>query len=167
MICDILYLSGIYDKEDIFMWKNSRSIWLSKICTILFMALLVACLVSAPWLVARLIHMSGPAQRAGNALFLVTMYVGSVPAATLLAFLYALLHQIGSGRVFIKENVAYLRYISWCCFAGAMLSIASAFYYVPWFAPGIAAAFMGLIIRVVKNVVAEAVALQDESDLTI
>jgi len=131
------------------------------------MVLLVACLVSAPWLVTRLISMSAPAQKAGSTLFLVTLYAGGVPAATLLAFLYALLHQIGSGRVFIKENVAYLRYISWCCFAGALLSIASAFYYIPWFAPGIAAAFMGLIIRVVKNVVAEAVALQDESDLTI
>jgi len=111
--------------------------------------------------------MSLPAQKAGNTLFLATIYVGSIPAATLLAFLYALLHQIGSGRVFINENVSYLRYISWCCFAGAALCIISGFYYVPWFAPGIAAAFVGLIIRVVKNVVAEAVALQDESDLTI
>jgi len=149
------------------MWENSRSIWLSKICTILFMVLLVACMVSAPWLVARLIDISVPAQKAGNTLFLITIYIGSAPAAALLTFLYALLHQIGSGRVFISENVAYLRYISWCCYVGALLCITSAFYYVPWFAPGIAAAFMGLIIRVVKNVVAEAVALQDESDLTI
>jgi len=131
------------------------------------MVLLVACLVFAPWLVTRLIHISVPARNAGDALFLITIYVGSIPAAALLALLYALLRQIGSGRVFINKNVGYLRHISWCCFAGAVLSIASAFYYVPWFAPGIAAAFMGLIIRVVKNVVAEAVALQDESDLTI
>jgi len=149
------------------MWNDSRSIKLSKICTILFMVLLVACLVTAPWLVARLFVMSQPAQKAGNVLFLATIYIGSVPAAALLAFLYALLHKIGTGRVFISANVAYLRYISWCCFAGAAICIASASYYVPWAALGIAAAFMGLIIRVVKNVVAEAVALQDESDLTI
>ena len=149
------------------MWKNSKSIRLSKICTILFMVLLLACLVSAPWLVYRLIFMSLPAQNAGLTLFLITIYVGGIPAAALLAWLYALLHQIGSGHVFIKENVAYLRYISWCCFAGAVLCFASAFYYIPWVALGIAAAFMGLILRVVKNVIAEAVALQDESDLTI
>ena len=149
------------------MWTDSRSIRLSKICTIIFMVLLVACLVSAPWLVTRLISMSAPAQNAGRTLFLVTLYVGSVPAAALLAFLYALLHHISSGRVFINANVAYLRYISWCCFAGALICIASGFYYIPWLALSIAAAFMGLIIRVVKNVVAEAVALQDESDLTI
>ena len=140
---------------------------LSKVCTILFMVLLSACLVSAPWLVTRLIFMSQPAQNAGQTLFLITIYVGGVPASALLAFLYALLHQIGSGRVFINENVAYLRYISWCCFAGAIVCFASSFYYIPWVALGIAAAFMGLIIRVVKNVIAEAVALQDDSDLTI
>jgi len=111
--------------------------------------------------------MSVPAQNAGRTLFLVTLYVGSVPAAALLSFLYALLHQISSSRVFISANVNYLRYISWCCFAGAIICLASGFYYIPWFVPGIAATFIGLIIRVVKNVIAEAVALQDESDLTI
>ena len=149
------------------MWTNSRSLNLSKIFTIIFMAMLVACMIGAPWLVTRLLSMSQPAQNAGSTLFLLSIYTGSVPAATLLALLYALLHQIGSGHVFISENVTYLRYISWCCFAGAAICVASSFYYIPWFAPGIAAAFVGLIIRVVKNVVAEAVLLQDESDLTI
>jgi len=131
------------------------------------MILLAACMVGAPWMITRLLSMSEPAQNAGNTLFLLSIYIGSVPAATLLALLYALLHQIGSGHVFISENVAYLRYISWCCFAGAAICVVSGFYYIPWFALGIAAAFVGLIIRVVKNVVAEAVTLQDESDLTI
>jgi len=149
------------------MWNDSRSIKLSKIFTIIFMVLLVACLVSAPWLVTKLISMSAPAQNAGRTLFLVTLYVGSVPAAALLVFLYALLNHISSGRVFINANVNNLRYISWCCFAGAIICLASGFYYIPWFVPCIAAAFIGLIIRVVKNVIAKAVALQDESDLTI
>jgi len=131
------------------------------------MVLLVACMVSAPWLAARLISISLPAQNAGQTLFLITIYTGSAPAAALLVFLYALLRKIGVGQVFINENVAYLRYISWCCFVGAVISIASGFYYVPWIAPGIAAAFVGLILRVVKNVFAEAVALREESDLTI
>jgi len=40
-------------------------------------------------------------------------------------------------------------------------------YWIPWFAVGIAAAFMGLIVRVIKNVVAKAVSLQDDADFTI
>jgi len=149
------------------MWNGCKSLKLSKVCTGLFMMLLVICLISAPWLTTRLISISVPAQDAGRALFLATIYIGSVPAAALLSCLYILLNRIGSGRVFINENVSCLRYISWCCFAGAVLCVASGFYYVPWFVPGIAAAFVGLIIRVVKNVIAEAVALQDDSDLTI
>ena len=149
------------------MWNDSKSLRLSKICTIIFMILLVACLVFAPWLVNRLLSISTPARDAGQTLFLVTLYIGSVPAALLLAFLYALLHKISSGQVFISENVSYLRYISWCLFIGALLCIASTFYYIPWFSLGIAAAFIGLVIRVVKNVFAKAVELQDESDLTI
>jgi len=149
------------------MWNDCKSLKLSKVCTILFMVLLFVCLIGAPWLVARLLSMSTPAQNAGRAFFFATIYIGSIPAAALLACLYTLLHRISSGRVFINENVSCLRYISWCCFIGAILCIASGFYYIPWFLPGIAAAFVGLIIRVVKNVIAEAVALQDDSDLTI
>jgi len=149
------------------MWNDSKSLILSKICVILFMALLLACAILAPRLVAILIRMSIQAKLAGAALFLYTIYAGSAAAAALLVFLYMLLRRIGAGQVFVRENTAYLRYISWCCFAGALICVVSAYYYVPWLAIGVAAAFMGLIVRVVKNVVAKAVSLQEEADFTI
>ena len=149
------------------MWTNSRSLLLSKICTILFMAVLLLCLIAAPWLISLFLRTSYTAQGTGSLLFLLTIYVGSVPAAALLVLLYRLLQRIGSGRVFVRENAACLRYISWCCFIGAAISLLSTLYYVPWIALGTAAAFMGLVIRVIKNVFAEAIALQDDSDLTI
>jgi len=131
------------------------------------MAVLLLCLITAPWLVSLFLRTSYTAQDAGSLLFLLTIYVGSVPAAALLVLLFRLLQRIGSGRVFVRENAACLRYISWCCFIGAVMSLISALYYAPWIAFGIAAAFMGLVIRVIKNVFAEAIALQDDSDLTI
>ena len=149
------------------MWNDSRSLLLSKICTILFMVFLITCLISAPMLVSLFLKTSYTAHNAGSTLFLLTIYVGSVPAAALLVLLYRLLQRIGSGRVFVIENAACLRYISWCCFIGAAISLISTLYYAPWIALGIAAAFMGLVIRVIKNVFAEAIALQDDSDLTI
>ena len=149
------------------MWNDSRSLMLSKICVILFIALLLACAVLAPRLVARLMQMSAMAFNAGKGLFLCTIYTGTAPAAALLVFLLVLLHRIDAGRVFIKENTGCLRYISWCCFVGAAICLASAFYYTPWLAVGVSAAFMGLIVRVVKNVVAKAVSLQEEADYTV
>jgi len=131
------------------------------------MALLLACAVFAPRLVARLVEMSMMAREAGATLFLATIYSGSVPAGALLVWLFMLLRRIAAGQVFVRENTAYMRYISWCCFAGAVICVASAFYYTPWLAIGVAAAFMGLIVRVVKNVVAKAVSLQDDADFTI
>ena len=149
------------------MWNDSRSLMLSKICVILFMALLLLSVLLAPRFVARLMQMSMSAYIAGKGVFLGTVYVGGVTAAALLALLYVLLHRISAGRVFVKENTACLRYISWCCFFGAAVCIVSAFYYIPWIAVGISAAFMGLIVRVVKNVVAKAVSLQEEADFTV
>ena len=149
------------------MWNNSKSIILSKICVILFMALLLACAVLAPHFVAMLTRISALANNAGETLFLLTIYAGCIPAAALLVCLQILLWRIGAEKVFIKENTACLRYISWCCFAGAIICLVSALYYIPWLVIGIAASFMGLIIRIIKNIIAKAVSLQDDADYTI
>jgi hypothetical protein len=149
------------------MWNDNKSLVLSKICVILFMVLFLACVILTPRLVNELIWLSAMAHSAGKMLFLITIYIGCVPAGTLLVCLYVLLHRISAGNVFVKENTACLRYISWCCYTGAAICLASALYYVPWLAVSIAAAFMGLIVRVVKNVIAKAVSLQDDADFTI
>ena len=166
-------ISSVYNSkitivmEGISMWTNSKSLLLSKTCTILFMVLLLVCLIIAPWLVSLFLKTSYSANDVGSIPFFITIYVGGIPATALLVLLYRLLQRIGSGRVFVKENAACLRYISWCCFIGAMISLVSMLYYIPWIALGIAAAFMGLVIRVIKNVFAEAIALQEDTDLTI
>ena len=149
------------------MWNDSKSLKLSKVCVILFMALMVICAILAPRMVARLMQMSSMAHAAGRGIFLATIYVGCVPAAALLINLFILLRRISAGNVFVSENTACLRYISWCCFAGAVICFLSALYYLPWASIGVAAAFVGLVVRVVKDVIAKAVSLQDEADFTI
>ena len=149
------------------MWNDSKSLMLSKVCVIAFMAILLICMSIAPLLVARLTAISISAGSAGRWLFLVTVYTGSIPAAALLICLFMLLVRIGKGSVFVRENTASLRYISWCCFAGSVICLASALYYTPWLAIGISAAFVGIVMRVVKNVFAKAVSLQDDASLVI
>ena len=48
-----------------------------------------------------------------------------------------------------------------------MICVVSCAYYIPFFFVAIAAGFVGLIVRVIKNVFAEAIALKDENDFTI
>jgi len=163
----VMLSADYYFVEALFMWNDSKSLVLSKVSVWLFMALLLVCAILAPRLVNRLIFMSGAARDAGSTLFLITIYAGSIPAAALLGVFNVFLRRLGKGIVFVRENIVSLRQISWCCFAGAVICIISAFYYFPWLAIGVAAAFMGLILRVVKNVFSKAVSLQDDAELTI
>jgi len=149
------------------MWNGEKSICLTKFCILLFMFLLIVTVVFAPWLIRWFLGFSRAELEGTEPFFLATIYIGFVPAAYLLYSLLRLLHRIEAGQVFITENVERLRRISWSCFVGAGVSFVSVFYYFPWVFVAVAAAFMGLIVRVVKNVVAKAVELQNEVDYTV
>lgn len=140
---------------------------LSKLCILLFMGLLVVTVAFAPWLTRWYFNFPRPVLMDTETFFLATVYVGAVPVGYLLYCLFILLRRIQAGQVFIPENVEILRRISWTCLVGAGLALISAFYYLPWIFLAAAASFMGLIVRVVKNVVAQAVTLQDEVDSII
>ena len=145
------------------MWSGRKSISLSKFCVLVFAVMLIGTVLSAPWLITWF----RPDLAGKKVLFLSTIYSGSIPAAVLLYCLYQLLRHIELEQVFITKNVEYLRRISWCCFAGSVICFASIPYYFPWCFVAVAAAFMGLIVRVIKNVIAQAVELKNESELTI
>jgi len=149
------------------MWNDKKSISLSKLCIFLFMSVLIGIVVSAPWLIRWFLGFSRAELKGTEPFFLATIYVGCIPAVILLYSLFSLLRRIEADQVFIKENVECLRRISWSCFMGAGIGFVSVFYYFPWVFVAVAAAFMGLIVRVVKNVVAQAVDLQNEVDYTI
>lgn len=147
------------------MWNDKKSIILSRISVVVFMVFLVAVAIFAPWLVRATFSYS--VKPGWDTWFLLTIYAGCIPAALLLISLFNLLRRIEQEEVFIQKNVESLRHISWYCFLGAAISAASALYYIPWIMVAIAAAFVALIVRVVKNVVARAVSLQDDVDFTI
>lgn len=149
------------------MWDDKKSITLSKLCVLAFSALLVGIVLSGPWIVNWFLDFSRADLVGKKIFFLCTIYSGSIPASVLLYCLYRLLHSIEHEEIFITANVEYLRRISWCCFVGAILCFASTPYYLPWIFVAVAAAFMGLIVRVIKNIIAQAVELKTESEYTI
>ena len=156
----------IHERKN-FMWNGEKSITLSKLCILLFFGLLLGAVVTAPWLTRWFVNFSQAGLQEKAAYFMATIYVGFVPAAYLLYSLLVLLRRIDVGQVFIAENVELLRRISWSCFLGTVIALVSVFYYNPWFFVAVAAAFMGLIVRVLKNVFAQAVELKNESDYTV
>lgn len=149
------------------MWSDQKSVLLSQIGVLFFAGVLLVVAFSAPWLVRWLIDFSRADLQGTEVLFFVTIYIGFVPAAVLLYSLFRLLRRVTAKQMFLSENVKHLRHISWSCFLGAAVSLLSTLYYLPWLLVALPAVFAGLIVRVIRNVVALGVELQNEADHTI
>lgn len=149
------------------MWNKKRSILLSKVFVVIFLVALIACMATGPWLVDWVMIRSHRAQLWQVPWFLATVYVGGVLAVVMLVQLLRVLVNVGRGDVFSHKNVSMLRMISWLCLIGGAVCLASSFYYLPWLIVFIVAAFVGLIVRIVKNILAEAIYLKEENDYTI
>ncbi len=99
--------------------------------------------------------------------FIVFVYLAMIPAGEIIYLLNSLLSNIKDGQIFDKMNVKCLRIISYCCF---VISALSAVFMVWRFLAVIVAlafAFMGLLLRVLKNVFEQGVVMREENDLTV
>ena len=148
------------------MWTKDLSIRLSVFFTRFFMVLLAAGLLFAPQIVGWCLELTG-----GRPVFVgricAAYYCCVPPAAVLLLSLDRLLAGISKGEVFTERNIAHLRRCSWCCMAVAVICLGFTVTLLYFLMVAVAAAFIGLILRVVKNVFQQALALKEENDYTI
>lgn len=90
-----------------------------------------------------------------------------VPLFLVFRELYKLLHNIQQGIVFSVQNTASLRLVSWACFfAAVFLLIAAIRWPILLIVSGVIG-FLGLFVRVIKNMLAEAIILKEENAFTI
>ena len=85
----------------------------------------------------------------------------------LLLYLNRLLSRIHKGEFFSEANIFSLRLISWCSFCVAIVTLLAGLFYLSFLLVAVAFAFIGLIVRVVKNVFEQALAIKEENDLTV
>ena len=147
-------------------WDGDKSITLSQVCVGVFALLLAALDLGAYWLVDLFIALRGMSARQ-ELLMTVSLYLCSVFGWIVLWKLWRLLKSLRREQVFTSENVALLRAVSWCCAAVAAICLFSAAFYVPFLVAAMAAAFMALIVRIVKNVFQQALLMKDELVLTV
>ncbi len=145
--------------------NSDKSILLSKVCTVFLGITLLALILASPW--SQLFSVQIYWKKLTVNWYTVTLVAFAFPAYAALFQLYRLLNNLSHGKVFVAGNVRCLHILSWCCFAAAVVFFFSGFYSTSWIVIFVAASFGGLILRVVKNVFAAAVSLQNESDLTI
>lgn len=78
-----------------------------------------------------------------------------------------ILSNVKTGAVFTAGTVKMLRVISYCCFAAAVIFAVLGIWRLLALLLCFAAAFVGLLLRVLKNVFQQAVLIREENDFTI
>lgn len=78
-----------------------------------------------------------------------------------------LLKNILRDEVFTYETVKILRIMSWCCAAVCLVCLVTFFFYRLFIIFSVCSGLMMLILRVLKNVMAKAVEIKNENELTI
>lgn len=147
-------------------WNEDRSISLSRVCVCAFALLLAGLDVFGYWLVDFFLRLRGMNGQLGTVI-LAAVYLCSVFAWIVLFRLWQLLGNIKAGRVFVQENISHMRTVSWCCAAVALVCLLAGLWYLPFFVAAMAAAFMALIVRIVKNAFQQALLMKDELDYTV
>lgn len=147
-------------------WTKDRSIGLSIVCIYVFAAVLLAADIFCYQLTGWFIRLRGMNWQQGIGM-MVVVYVCSVFAWITLYQMLRLMRNLRRGEVFVAANVRAMRIVSWCCAGVAVICLACMLWYLPFVFMAMAAGFMCLIVRIVKNVFQQAIAMKDEMDLTI
>ena len=100
-------------------------------------------------------------------LFLACLLGCSVPAYILIYSMFRLLRIVERGEVFTRRSIGLLNAVSLCCFAAALICLGFGLRFPVLLVVTVAAGFVGLIVRIVKNVFQQALAMKDELALVV
>lgn len=148
------------------MWNAKKSVLLSLWFTNIFMVLFLALELTAPFAVKEYIAYFGKTPQLQIPL---TAFIYSclLPVGYGLWLLRQLLQAIRREQCFCEENIVRLRRLSWCCFFVAVLTLGFGFQYIPFLLLAPFIAFVGLILRIIKNIFQTSLMLQTENEMTI
>lgn len=145
-------------------WTNNRSIHLSRWLLYFFAAVVLAMDAGGLWLCRWMVQLAG---HGSVAALMVCLYGCSIPAYILIWDMLRLLRNLQQEQVFTAENTGLMRAVSYCCFAAGLVCLAGSFWFPMLLAITAAAGFVGLIVRIVKNVFQQAIGMKDELDYTV
>lgn len=152
-----------------FRTSNRQSVNLSLAISVIFFILCIAGAFAMPFLLGAFVEMRGLSHLSTEILIFILVVAYLILAVFMLAdvLLFKLLQRVKYGAVFTQKSVALIRGVSWCCLAASLLFCCIGFFIYICFAIGLAGIFLGLCLRVTKNVIAEATEIKSENDLTV
>ena len=148
------------------MISKKLSVSISNVLVKLMFVALVMAVFFVPVILKHYIEVFNKSQN-DYVLLLAVTYVSMLPALAALICLDRLIKNIYREEIFVSQNVKMLRILSWCCFFVAIIYGAFGFAYTFALLISFAAVFFGLVLRVLKNVFAEAVSIKEENDFTV
>ena len=146
-------------------WTSAKSLFLSRCLTIATLVLGVVSLFCIPVITEWYDAVSG--EEPIHIVLNLVLYLSAILAIFALWQLLQLLNRLAKQKVFVSENAACFRLISWCCFGVAVIWLVLTFWRFLAFFVAFMAAFAGLLLRVMKNMLETAVELREENDFTI
>lgn len=157
------------------MLKISRkmSITLSMIIAAAFFVVCVSGVFVMPKLVEMLIDLPDNIGNRGaiadgeRILILIIAYAILTVTIVAVVMMFLLLMRVYHGQVFTPQSVGFIRGVSWCCFLLCLFFGVLGTYFQLSIIVALAAIFLGLCLRVVKNVIEEATEIKMENDLTV
>lgn len=138
------------------------TLWVNRI----IFAVLLILLPAMPFLLRWYRDFRGLTPAAHIAL-IVAFYICAVFTGFALLKLGKLLRNILHEKVFVRENVRHIRQIAWCCGLVSLVCTPATFFYLPLIFMVIIMAFLCLVVSILSQVMAAAVAIREENDLTI
>lgn len=102
-----------------------------------------------------------------NTVITAIVYLGIVPAVASAISLLRLLGSVKRGEIFTPAAVGNVRFISLCCFLETVIFAVLSYYFIFSLILVFAAFFLGMILRVVGNVLQTAMEVKRENDFTI
>ena len=149
----------------------------STVVSLVFVFLMLAALIFLTWWLPEIVssaidmedHLGNRSAitPAGRAWVLADAYAMVAIAFVAVGFLFFLLRAVLREAVFTQTAVRLLAAVSWCAFLEGLLFLPLGIWFQLAFAAAVAAFFIGLCLRVVKNVIEEAIRIKAENDFTI
>lgn len=159
------------------MWNKEKSVLLTGVIVRLCYVILTAAVIALPFIFKHAESFEKIRLLSQWGKYVMGPFYAIAPAGyAALICIDKLLCNIKKDAVFDAKNVRLLRTISWSCFfaaaecAAAFVLISLTYTHTAGLALVLLAAgagFMGLVVRVIKNVFEAAIEIKDENDLTI
>lgn len=153
------------------MWNKTKSLHLSIILVRVLFVLIPILMCCVPVMVHwyDIVYGDGVGLLSGSVYWplSICLYLAAICGIVCLYALHRLLMNLKKEEVFVAVNCRYLRIISWCCILAAIPFGVFGIWRFLSFIVAVAAAFFGIILRVLKNVFDKAVELKEENDYTI